>query len=393
MPGVTAGVYTGALTAGTEVSSTYEGRHLTVLESELIHPYIADGFVNKGDPVCLCDAGVQTTYGAAVGVAFNSATAASDYIAIDTEGVWNLTVYAENDDGNVAVEIGDQLYIRAGNLPGAADGDGTGDAEISKIRTTLTQVPFGYALGSMVAGGSGVIAVKVHWDPINDPIEIEQLGEGWSLNLIDVVSTATIGEGTRGLRVNMTSDDDIVSGDMQCLHGYMTLGTTPALAVGAAIGPLSGWIDIPNDTSLATGNIVAVVRAIFDPNNNDMEVGGGNETALFYGQTWNSTGHISHGLAVIAGTGTTIRNGLHFGGAGAISNVIDLTEYAADEMSLVAGGPNDGAGAVWRFWVGEETDHAGIQAITGGASNGSIYASHTTGQLFVKMAGTWTAQA
>ena len=46
MPGVTAGVYTGALDAGTEVSSTYEGRHVTVYEAELIHPYIADGFVN-----------------------------------------------------------------------------------------------------------------------------------------------------------------------------------------------------------------------------------------------------------------------------------------------------------------------------------------------------------
>ena len=77
MPGVTAGVYTGSLDAGTEVSSTYEGRHLTVYEQELIHPYNgADGFVNKGDPVVLCDSGVQTTYGLAVGVAFNSAAAA-----------------------------------------------------------------------------------------------------------------------------------------------------------------------------------------------------------------------------------------------------------------------------------------------------------------------------
>uniref|UniRef100_A0A6M3L4J2 Uncharacterized protein n=1 Tax=viral metagenome TaxID=1070528 RepID=A0A6M3L4J2_9ZZZZ len=165
MPGVTAGVYTGSLDAGTEVSSTYEGRHLTVYENELIHPYIADGFVNKGDPVVLCDAGVQTTYGHAVGVAFNSAAATSDLIAIDTEGIWNLTVYAEDDNGNAAIEIGDPLFIRAGGLPGAASADGTGDAEISKIRNLVTQVPFGYALGSVVAGGSGVIAVKVHWDP------------------------------------------------------------------------------------------------------------------------------------------------------------------------------------------------------------------------------------
>jgi len=165
MPGVTVGVYTGDEDAGTEVSSTYEGRHLTVRDDELIHPYILDTFVNKGDPVVVCDAGVPATYGNAVGVALASGAATSDHIAIDTEGIWNLTVYAEDDDGNVAIEIGDPLFIRAGALPGAADADGTGDAEISKIVDSNTQIPFGYALGSMVSGGSGVIAVKVHWDP------------------------------------------------------------------------------------------------------------------------------------------------------------------------------------------------------------------------------------
>ncbi len=166
MPGVTAGVYLGDQTVGTEVSSTYEGRHLTVREDELIHPYIADGFVNKGDPVILCDAGVPATYGLAVGVAFKSGAATSDLIALDTEGIWNLQVYAVDDDGDRAIEIGDRLYIRAGAIPGAVDEDGTGDAEISKISNSVVQIPFGYALGSLVAGGSGVIAVKVHFDPI-----------------------------------------------------------------------------------------------------------------------------------------------------------------------------------------------------------------------------------
>ena len=165
MPGVQVGVYPGQEEAGTQVSSTGEGRHLTVREDELIHPYIADGFVNKGDPVIVCDAGVPGTYGNIVGVAFLSGAAAADLIAIDTEGIWNLLVYAKNDAGNIAIEIGDPLYIRAGSIPGAADGDGTGDAEISKIVDNATQVFFGYALGSMVAGGSGRIAVRVHSAP------------------------------------------------------------------------------------------------------------------------------------------------------------------------------------------------------------------------------------
>ena len=165
MPGVQVGVYPGQLDAGTQVSSTGEGRHLTVREDELIHPYHADGFVDKGDPVCVCDAGVPGTYGNIVGVAFNSGAAVADLIAIDTEGIWNLTVYAENDAGNVAIEIGDPLYMRVGSLPSAPDADGTGDGEISKITDNATQVFFGYALGSMVAGGSGRIAVKVHAAP------------------------------------------------------------------------------------------------------------------------------------------------------------------------------------------------------------------------------------
>jgi len=168
MPGVKVGVYPVSLDAGSEVSSTYEGRHITVREDELIHPYIADGFVNHGDPVIICSAAVPTSYGSAVGIAFNSGAAAADLIAIDTEGIWNLTVYAKNDSGNSAIVAGDRLYIRAGALSGAATGDGTGDAEISKITNTAFQVPFGYALATMVAGNSGVIAVKVHFDPTED---------------------------------------------------------------------------------------------------------------------------------------------------------------------------------------------------------------------------------
>ena len=112
MPGVTVGVYPGQQGAGTEVSSTGGGRHVTAREDEMIHPFIADGFVNKGDPVVICDAGVPTTYGNVVGVAFESATAVSDHIAIDSEGIWNLTVYAENE-GHGFAKKNNRDYLRA----------------------------------------------------------------------------------------------------------------------------------------------------------------------------------------------------------------------------------------------------------------------------------------
>jgi len=164
------GVYTAGETAGTEVSSTYEGRHLTVLETELIHPNHLDGLVDKGDPVIVV-LGAATPHAVkaqAVGVALASATAATDYIAVDTEGIWNLNVNADDDGGNVDVNPGDALFISDDSA--ASDDsshDGVGDAVLSKIRNNAIQVPFGYALGYIGAGAYGVIAVKVHWDPLS----------------------------------------------------------------------------------------------------------------------------------------------------------------------------------------------------------------------------------
>jgi len=98
-----------------------------------------------------------------VGVALRSAAAATEYIAIDTEGIWVLDVYAADDGGAVAVEGGDRLYI-ANSTPCA----------ISKIATAATQVPFGYALGHVDAGATAAIAVKVHWDPIDNQVLDEE---------------------------------------------------------------------------------------------------------------------------------------------------------------------------------------------------------------------------
>lgn len=136
---------------GEQISSTYEGRHITVLESDLIHPSHADDLVDKADPVVFGTTGLK-----AVGVAFLSAAAATDLIPIDTEGIWNLDVVAANDAGNVAVAGGDLLYIN------------TTTAVISKISNQATQIPFGYALGIITSGNTEAIAVKVHFDPSLD---------------------------------------------------------------------------------------------------------------------------------------------------------------------------------------------------------------------------------
>lgn len=136
---------------GEEISSTYEGRHLTLLESDLVHPTHADGFVDKWDPVVSA-----TGLPCIVGVALQSALAATDRIAFDTEGIFALDVVAANDAGNSAVAGGDLIYIN------------TTTAVLSKISNGATQVPFGYALGIITSGNTESIAVKVHWNPSLD---------------------------------------------------------------------------------------------------------------------------------------------------------------------------------------------------------------------------------
>jgi hypothetical protein len=129
-----------ALTVGDEISSTYEGRHITFLASELTH---AGSVVTKGLPV-VC--------GNIVGVALKTEVAGTDLIAVDTEGIWIIDVFAQDSGGTSAVAGGDLLYINKTTCV------------VSKIATPATQIPFGYALGIVGAGLTETIAVKVHFD-------------------------------------------------------------------------------------------------------------------------------------------------------------------------------------------------------------------------------------
>jgi len=76
---------------GEEVSSTFGGRHVNILEGDLVHPAHTDGFVDKGDPVSF---GIGW-FGLGVGVALMSASADTDVIPVDTEGIWRCEVVAE----------------------------------------------------------------------------------------------------------------------------------------------------------------------------------------------------------------------------------------------------------------------------------------------------------
>ena len=121
--------------AGEEVSSTFEGRHIYVQESLLTHVDNGDGLVDKGQPVAFWEG---------VGVALKSATSASENIPIDTEGVWRLSVVA-----TVSVAVGQSLYITTSGVV-------TDDP-------SNAQAVIGYALQQITSPGTAIIAVKVHW--------------------------------------------------------------------------------------------------------------------------------------------------------------------------------------------------------------------------------------
>ena len=187
-------------TAGEEGSSTYEGRHLTIVESELYHPYHADGLVDKGDPVIV---GNPATGSCAVGVAFNSAAAATDLIAVDTEGIWYLNVLGKESDGTIdghahALTLGDPIYIKRVATTVGAPYMLSGEDDPSDF------LPFGYVLGAVTASTTGptLVAVKVHWDPNSlEEIHVGSLtltGQGPGMVIdnheIDVGSYRTGGE-------------------------------------------------------------------------------------------------------------------------------------------------------------------------------------------------------
>jgi len=126
--------------AGQEISSTSEGRHVNILEGDLVHPAHADGFVNKGDPVSF---GIGWA-GLGVGIALMSASADTDIIPIDTEGIWRCEVAAEWD-----MIVGQLVFITSAGV--LVDWSPDENTHI-----------FGYTLQPLLAG-TGTIAVKVHW--------------------------------------------------------------------------------------------------------------------------------------------------------------------------------------------------------------------------------------
>ena len=131
--------------AGNEISSSLEGRHITLEEMYLVHPTHTDGLVDKGDPVAFWDG---------AGVALKSAESPTDHIPIDTEGIWRLSVTNTGVNAFGDISVGQVLFIDA--------------AGVIFDEWSTSFAIFGLALEPIADPGQGpaitqVIAVKVHW--------------------------------------------------------------------------------------------------------------------------------------------------------------------------------------------------------------------------------------
>ena len=133
---------------GDQISSTGEGRHITLYADNLEHGTDLS-YVTKGRPVWWGEH--------AVGMPFRTQASGENLLeAVDTEGIWCVDVLADNDGGGSAVIPGQQLYIN------------TTTGVVSKISDGATQICLGYALGNISSGNTERIAVKVHFDPSLD---------------------------------------------------------------------------------------------------------------------------------------------------------------------------------------------------------------------------------
>jgi len=188
--------------AGEEASSGGEGRVLTFAESVLTHPYHSDGFVDGKDPVRVGDI---------VGVALKGAAAATDMIAIDTEGIFWLNVLgsvSDDSDDGVAEQLdpGAPVYIK--KTPG------TDVYILSGQSDPVSWQPFGYTLSTVTSSLTvpTLVAVKVHWDPT----EVDTIQKGLS----SAMWTSTkAGHSFLSLRANASS----VSGDHRLIYAALTL--------------------------------------------------------------------------------------------------------------------------------------------------------------------------
>ena len=219
--------------AGEQVSSGNEGRVLTFEESVMYHPYHSDGFVEGKEPVVIDNI---------VGVTMTAAAAATDQIAIDTEGIFWLNVLGSVSDGSatgLAQELsrGTPIYIKkAGGTVGAP-------YVLSGQHDPNEWQLFGYTLSTVTSHLTTptLVAVKVHWTP--GAIDSDRVF-GIASDPVDILTT----------RFGRQVITRITDGQSEGLAGYYEGHIAGATAGG--VYNFGSWINVDAGATLSAGNII-----------------------------------------------------------------------------------------------------------------------------------------
>lgn len=321
--------YQAGQTAGSLVTDGNRSYRVVMIESGLTHPTHSDGLVNRGDACVLGTTGL-------VGVAIESATTSAQYLVIDTEGIWNLTVRAVG-----AMSIGDEVYINTSTCE-------------------LTNNPnggqlFGRIMTALSAASSGVRAVQVHGGPT----------DGLAMDNGEAITNPSDGV------TRTTFDDDAVElGDEQT---YSTNTSTSAndyfrrswwfedSASGMTEGGYFDWVwtDVTTateDTRLDFGGMTAgtladwlhLTGAALYP-----EADGGLTLGLDgqgFGNVFINGNTVTTGSLRVGANGTAItqsRDGQATILSGATSAVVTLATIDADDVVVVTAMENISTGTVY----------------------------------------------
>lgn len=218
-------------------AASYSGAVVPLLESALTHPTRASGLVEAGDPVHV---------GALCGVALDSASASTDIVSVAVHDVWALSVAAVTATANLAIAIGDLLYLDGADT--AASGTLTSDATAPSDGDTVTIGSVVYTYRTALSAGPTVpyevligVSAAVALDNLKSAIE-GTAGEGTTYSTgTDAHPLATATTNTATTQVVEARSIGGAGGSIVTTESssHLSWGAT-TLVDGSKIGELNG---------------------------------------------------------------------------------------------------------------------------------------------------------
>lgn len=185
-------------------------------------------------------------------------------------------------------------------------------------------------------------------------------------------TTAAKGIKCRALSLASGTNGDILGADLQAV--FQSGSTTQA---NTTIAGMLAWADLSvGDATIGNGNIIAGVRAVLESGQNLQSMGGGGQSAIFYGNQWATAGSRIN-------AGIWIANGATDGSVATMQCILGASSGSAtakmnygidfNDVNFLTGGallrlPDDGIVA--------EKDNT--QALTGGGDDNFTTAGYLT---------------